>query len=367
MSIINQMLQDLDKRRASSAERGALPNQARALPPHAAPNRRLLWMVSAIVAAVLIAAIAWQVQKISARYPQTPAPDAALSADITPQPRMALDLAAPPVSVTGKKAAPTPRSTEIVQAPPQPEPEPKPKPQRRTAAPAIASAADAASSEPAAPTVRSITLGEKQPAPPADQIDKQVHAMTPRQIAENDYRRAVELLNQGHLPEARSELETALKLDPAHTAARQGLFGLLLAAKKNDAAEQVLQDGLEINPNQPGFALALARLQAERGDTAAAIATMQKSEAAGQNSPDYLATLAALLQRAQRHAEAVEHYQAALKFAPQTGVWWMGLGISQQALDRKAEARDAFIRAQSSNTLTPELQAFVEQRLQQLR
>ena len=33
MSLINQMLQDLEKRRASSTERSALPNQIRVLPP----------------------------------------------------------------------------------------------------------------------------------------------------------------------------------------------------------------------------------------------------------------------------------------------------------------------------------------------
>jgi MSHA biogenesis protein MshN len=363
------MLRDLEKRRASTAERSALPNQVRAL-PRSEPNR-VPWLWLLVVAAALIVAIAWQVRQFSERHLQVPVlpPNIVSLVDITPRPRMALDFATPPEVVAEKKTAPLPRTTEIAQAPPQSmqlksESKPKSEPKQRSATP---SAADAASSEPAVADVKSITLGEKQTTPSADQIDKQVHEMTPQQLAENEYRRAIGLLNQGHLPEAQSGLEAALKLDPTHTAARQGLLGMLLAAKKTDEAERLLQDGLDINPNQPGFALALARLQADRGDTATAIATMQKSEAAAQSSPDYLATLAALLQRATRHAEAVEHYQAALKLAPQSGIWWMGLGISLQALDRGAEARDAFTRAKSSSNLTPELQAFVEQRLQQLR
>ena len=74
-----------------------------------------------------------------------------------------------------------------------------------------------------------------------------------------------------------------------------------------------------------------------------------------------------MLQRQSRHREAVEQYQAALRLAPQSGVWQMGMGISLQALGRNAEAQDAFRRAKSSNTLSAELQGFVDQRLRQLQ
>ena len=94
---------------------------------------------------------------------------------------------------------------------------------------------------------------------------------------------------------------------------------------------------------------------------------MQRSAPAAQGSPDYLARLAALLQRQSRHGEAVEYYQAALRLAPGSGVWQMGLGISLQGLNRTAEARDAYRRARESNTLSPESQAFVDQRLKQLQ
>jgi MSHA biogenesis protein MshN len=141
---------------------------------------------------------------------------------------------------------------------------------------------------------------------------------------------------------------------------------LLLNARRPDEAERVLQDGLRSNVRQPGFAMALARLQVERGDVGAGIETLQKSAAAAGANADYLAFLAALLQRQERHAEAVEHYHAALSLAPTAAVWQMGLGISLQALNRTAEAQDAFRRARSGSGLNPELQAFVDDRLRQL-
>jgi MSHA biogenesis protein MshN len=59
MSLINQMLQDLDQRRASGMERGPLPNQVRALPR--ASRAVYPWRPAALATgALLIAALGWQ-------------------------------------------------------------------------------------------------------------------------------------------------------------------------------------------------------------------------------------------------------------------------------------------------------------------
>jgi MSHA biogenesis protein MshN len=199
------------------------------------------------------------------------------------------------------------------------------------------------------------------------QIDKRSPQLSPQNLAENEYRDAANLLGQGRVAEAQDGFRLALQNNPGHIGARQALFGLLVEARRTSEAEQVLQEGLRINPNQAGFAMALARMQVDRGDTNGAIETMLKPGASAQASPDYLAFLAALYQRTSQHKEAVEEYQAALRLAPQSGVWLMGLGISLQALKRNAEAQEAFRRARSSNSLNPELTAFVDQRLKQLQ
>jgi MSHA biogenesis protein MshN len=63
----------------------------------------------------------------------------------------------------------------------------------------------------------------------------------------------------------------------------------------------------------------------------------------------------------------VSEYQAALTLAPRAGLWWMGMGISLQADNRGAEALDAFNRAKSAGGLSPDLLAFVDQRMKQLQ
>jgi MSHA biogenesis protein MshN len=97
-----------------------------------------------------------------------------------------------------------------------------------------------------------------------------------------------------------------------------------------------------------------------------AIATLDFSLMRAGQSAEYHAFYAALLQRKNRHAEAVEHYQIALKAAPKTAAWLMGYGISLQALARVDEAKEAYQRALDTKNLSPELQAFVQQKIHNL-
>ena len=188
------------------------------------------------------------------------------------------------------------------------------------------------------------------------------------QRAEGEYRRALANLQDGHMTTAVASLEQALKLDPGHDAARQTLVGLLIEAKRSDEAIRQLQAGLALDARQPALAMLLARLQIERGGSG--IETLMRSLPYAGNdtgkSADYHAFLAGALEREQRHREAAEQYQAALRMAPGNGVWWMGLGMALQADKRNAEALEAFQRARASGMLSAELQAFVERRLQQL-
>ena len=197
-------------------------------------------------------------------------------------------------------------------------------------------------------------------------VNKQTTQITLQQQGDNEYRRAYQLMRQGHNNEALAGFENAVKLYPGHELARQNMASLLLGNKRNAEAESVLQEGLQLNPQQAGFAMLLARLQVERNAVPLALETLQHTLPYAAKQPDYLAFVAALLQRQNRHKEAVDYYQKALQFKPQSGVWLMGLGISLRAEQRKEDARDAFKRALGTNSLSAELNDFVTQQLKEL-
>ena len=198
-------------------------------------------------------------------------------------------------------------------------------------------------------------------------IEKKVRMSTARERAENEYRRALGLVNQGRIQDGITGLRAALSEDAEHAGARLALFGLLVEQQRHEEARALLQEALARDPAQPEFATRLARLQLEGGDVSGAEQTLSKAAGAAVGNAEFRAFHAAVLQRLTLHKEAAAEYQAALRLAPQAGVGWMGLGLSLEADGRSAEAREAYQRARASGALSAELDRFVEQKLRQLQ
>lgn len=415
MSIINQVLLDLEKRRISGPERNALPHHVRALPEGERTAHWRWWAAAAGGLAVVAGGIAaaWVVLpgldltrgSPSTAVEQRPSAEAAVGKVVaaraaataeapareergrakpdTPVSRPSVETSGPPSTVTAQSDAEPARAEANAAKAPLPaasvvgsagaESDARGKAQ----VPAAAATAPAARAEtvpsgvrPDAAKAPTMVAPAKPPvnvATAKPQIKKEVRQPAPRDLAENEYRKATASLHQGRLAEAQEGFHAALSLYPEHHGARQALVGLLVEGKKFSEAERVLREGVKLASTQIGFAMTLARLQVDRGDNAGAIETLQGSLPYAQGSPDYHAFLAALFQRAQRHNEAIEQFQAALRIKPGSGVWLLGLGMSLQAVNRTAEAQDAYRRAKATNNLNPELAAFADQRLRQLQ
>jgi len=346
MSPINKMLKDLDAR-AGQPGAAPLPADVR---PVAAPERRGPVLRAALVGGALLAVGAGVAGWKTMQTAPTPTPAVLAAAPVPARTAVVVDMpAAAPVQVVDVAPAAPAQTPE-----PEPAPEPPPAP-----APAARRVTPVAAAPTARPVPRTVSVAETAPAVPATG-----RTDTPSQRAENAYRRALGVLEDGRVTEAIATLQAGLQIDPRHEAARQTLVGLLIEAGRPDDAMRQLQAALAIDARQPALAMLLARLQLERGGPAIDTLTRTLPYAAGNG--EYHAFLAGVLQREGRVHEAVDHYQAALKRSPGNGVWWMGLGIALQADKRDAESRAAFMQAQASGTLSPELQAFVERRLGQL-
>ncbi len=214
--------------------------------------------------------------------------------------------------------------------------------------------------------VRSKVADGSGATPAASSDHSPLKQISPRQRVEHEFNKANDAAQQGMTDEAIAGYENVLRLDPLHQQARLALVGVLLGGKRNAEAERVLQDGLDRDSHAAALAMLLARLQVERDALPLALETLQKTLPHADSQPDYHAFVAALLQRQERHKEAVTHFQLALRLAPDNGVWMMGEGISLQALQRTEDARAAYQRALGSNSLSPQLREFVQQRLRAL-
>ena len=193
-------------------------------------------------------------------------------------------------------------------------------------------------------------------------MEKKAIPLTPEQTAENSYRAAAQQLQQRQLIEAEAGLKSTLAANPRHVPARELLAGLLLERGRMDAARQVLEQGLASVPGQSGFVTLLARIHVEQGAQDTAVTLLEQQRTLAKSDAETLALLATLYQRSSRHPQAIAAYKDALTLKPQEGKWWVGLGISQEAMQNWAEARFAYERTRDTN-IDPRLARYAEQRL----
>jgi MSHA biogenesis protein MshN len=356
LSLINQVLLDLDRRHAPA---GALP-LARSVTPLARPRVTWRWVGALLVigasAGVFVAATrampatplsAIPVTALAPATSVVPLPSPVLestslaAANVRPAPTPTVAMAAP--SAAAKRAASNALPDDDVPT------------TVAIAAPAVAPKSNTTPSK-AAPLASA----------PEASVEKRVLALAPRERAEAEYQRGLGLHQQGQAEEARSAFASALREDRRYTSARQAFAVSLLGDGRADEAEAALVQGLEVHPQDALLASTLARIKADRQDLVGAIAVLKAalpaSAATKLDAPDARALLATLQQHHADHADAIENYAAALRVAPGNGPWWIGLGVSLAAAGRGESARDAFERARATE-LTPELARYVEQRL----
>jgi MSHA biogenesis protein MshN len=339
MSIINQTLRELDARK-DAAPTTPSPAQAPASPRRVVPA---LWGLAGALM-VLAGVLLW----LWPRPADVPAllDPMPLAADV-PAPETTPPLAVEPVPVAPPVALPAEPSTPVAALPAE------------ALAPPVDPTPLALSPAPVAAAVAPVPPAAAAPPP---EIRKQARQPTPEEDAETHYRKAITLIRAGRDAQARPLLEAALQSFPRHIAARQMLATLLSEAGQDREAEAVLNEGRAVAPDESWFALALARLQAARGDTAAAAATLLGAQTGRGVDAEYRATLAALLVNLGRHAEAARQYERALEQQPGQGTWWMGLGLALEAQGRLGEARAAFRRALAAGNLPDALLSFVREK-----
>lgn len=377
MSIINRMLQELDRRQGMSD-----PDAARVMPEVrvAVPSRKDREWFWRIVAGLMIAAVGWV---------------AWIAWQLQPRAPIATEQAFKAAGSAQRKPAPAPTPVPSKPVPAQPAPAVKPAPEAVAAfklAPAIESPIreqarkaaprekrKAAAAPAPVPASRAVTAPARlgldvppalilqPPVQPAARVVKRDRTRSAEDRAESEYRRAASLLNQGRTGEAEEGFMAALASHPGHESARQALVSLYLEQRRIDDARRLLQEGMALNPANVRFASVLARIFVERTDYPAALEVLNATRGFDQGNPELHSLRGTVLQRLGRHADAAEAFQSSLRGAPQNGAAWMGLGISLESVGKKSEAADAFKRAASTGTLGPEARGYAEQRARQLQ
>lgn len=385
MSLINQMLKDLEQRRAQLPSGDSLRG-LHAAPNAAAPASR--WPTALLVAALAGSGFGmWLAQSSatllqdSAPLPQTHMPPVAAQ---TGEPDPATSARRETVSTAVAAAAPA----EVAPAEAGSTAEYSGDPAvdadtewdrewlaSMSAAVSVAAleehpADDPGATPPPAEPPKVKTAPEK-PAPKptttpntalADAATGSMHktprAEDPQTRAGQQYAAAVTALRNGDTRAAENALRDALVALPGHGAAAQALTALMLQQGRRSEAESVMAAALAANPRQPALITLRARLLAENGHDHEAVGLLKSRDDA-----ESLALLGALHQRLGDDVAAAQAYRRALANAPQQGAWWLGLAISLERARQPKGALEAYRRALADTRLGAQVNDYVRARI----
>jgi tetratricopeptide (TPR) repeat protein len=363
MSLINQMLSDLEARRG-----GSLPNGARALDGlqaaggigvsargDARPAPRLLL---GVLLGVAVTALTWNgVGPAGWRWQAAyvpPAPAGAVPPPAAAAPRAgAVDAAAAELVAY---AFPAFEETLVLD-----EPQPEPRVAEMPPAAPTAAAGEAVTSAPAVATesfAAEVLDDESADAATIERPGSIAKANVVTPPGEVEFAELARRLARERGPAVVAALEAFVTRFPEHVAGRVALATEVLRGGDGARARVVLSEGLQRVPAEYRYALLLAHVEMDAGQLAAARDVLGRVVPPPAQLAEHLAFVAALEQRLGAHDEAVAAYRGALEREPARGAWWVGLGISLAARGEAGEAALAFTRALGDRGLSQRLRDY---------
>lgn len=183
--------------------------------------------------------------------------------------------------------------------------------------------------------------------------------------AEEGFQAAQGFYRQNRELSAMAALELTLRLDPGHLAARAFLADLYEMAGRFDEAVSLLKQGMAIVPSHLAFKERAAGLLAGQGkiEEAAAVLLHEGLPKVGQ-APEIHASLAGYYLQLKEPFLAAQTYRNLLAAWPKVGSFWVGLGSALEAQGLNDDAREAYLQAMAAGDLPDELTRVVAAKLQ---
>ncbi|WP_165312385.1 tetratricopeptide repeat protein [Vibrio ziniensis] len=215
-----------------------------------------------------------------------------------------------------------------------------------------------ASSKSAAPTADKVS-GSTESSVVIEQMD-----MSKEKLAEKAISRATKAMDSNDFQNAVTAYSEALRYTPENESVRQKLAALYYGKGEVRKAFDLMQRGIELNPEGESLRIALAKLLMREQQTEAALTPLAYlPESVG---VEYLSLRAALAQKSKQNEIALESYQKLTEKDANNGRWWLGLAIQQERSFMLEEAKTSYQKALTKVGVSIQSQAFIRNRLEVL-
>ncbi len=188
-----------------------------------------------------------------------------------------------------------------------------------------------------------------------------------RELDRQQVQQALVLWQQGQQGGALALLRDFAAANPAAHQSREMLAKLMLQQGDMIGAMEQADIGLGIQQDHYGYKKVKARVLMAAGVPAEAAELLALRAPSLASDSEYHELLAASRLASQKYDEALVSYEALAASAPQDARWWYGVAASQDALGRSFEAVQSYERALQLPGLTPALRQNSQQRIASIR
>lgn len=378
MSVINQMLRDLDQRGNTSGEPAMRQGTLRVAPPPAAPRPATAssarWAAAVLVVLVLLALAVWQWGGWELARSPTAAPEPSPSSPLAADAKAGGSADSPATSTPPASTAPAPAHAsadaatlpmslrldmEMEHVPKLPS---AVRPAQPMVSPSPLTAVPAAGNKAAAPTQVASAAGSG--VPPAAKVepraDATVAAPGHSASAPMPASPAVTAASTAGTLDASAQMQRQLAGARDALAHAQGLW----VQGQQAAALDLLRDALQVaeRDRAPGMDGAvtslvreLARMLLAQGRVQEAHETLVRSEGRTRGNPEVWALRGNVAQRLGLHADSVLAYMHALEARPSEQRWLLGLAVSLAAQGQMQPAQAVLEKARNEGPIARDI------------
>lgn len=188
--------------------------------------------------------------------------------------------------------------------------------------------------------------------------------LSPQALAKKKISQAEQAMEVNELAKAESLFEEVLLLLPEHETARKQLAALWYGKKAYQDAINLLSQGIALAPQAEEMRLMSARIYFEQGQARQALNML--TPVSNSQRVELLALLANIAAQLNEHQKAGDAYRKLLDIESSVGRWWLGLAVSLDSQGQFKQASNAYSQAIVTGNLSNSTMQFARQRLSEL-
>ncbi len=161
-------------------------------------------------------------------------------------------------------------------------------------------------------------------------------------------------------------LQEFIETHPDYHPAKEFYIKSLLSDQKRSQAVDYLFEVVDKHPKNINYKLLLSRLLTEEGKWQQADDVLGEVDVKHSNM-NTLMLRAVIYQKLAKHQSAISIYSQLIRKDPSRGAWWMGSAISLEALKKYPQTVEAYKQSLSDKRLNLQQKAFVRNKISQLQ